>query len=326
MTDDEPTKRWNDYAAAWTQDRVLEQADLERLRGRPEYRDFFGLRYGDVSADGAAVVGRDGFIFVNDGSNRWRDQLAGSFIAGDEVIAQTASALRDIAAAAEGRGIAFHILFVPEKDVVHPELSPNADCGVTEVRTIHRILDHLKIPAVYPLAAMTDAARHLRLFHARNSHSNFFGGLITANALLEVMGRQPLDLTAVASEQMERHDDLSAKWVAGLVTRRRAVARIYHEDILADPPGHAGKHIVLTHLGAQTDTSLMIFGDSYAWNYPAGLSRFMTAVFRTVHFIWDKQIDWALVDRVRPQALVMQSAERFLVRPIISNGDRHVEA
>jgi hypothetical protein len=61
----------------------------------------------------------------------------------------------------------------------------------------------------------------------------------------------------------------------------------------------------------------MIFGDSYSWNPDAGLSRFMTRRFETVHFLWGRDIDWSLVDAIAPSAIVVQAAERFLIQGLV---------
>jgi hypothetical protein len=167
---------------------------------------------------------------------------------------------------------------------------------------------------VYPEQDMAYAVKTFALFNTRNSHWNVFGAFIAVGKLFEAMGLPPLEIADIPLDIVSKVDDLSMKWTQGFTTRRRVLQRPYHEDILVDVPNHVGKHIRLTHVNARSDQTVMIFGDSFAWNYANGVSRFLSLHYREVHFIWKKVIDWGLVDSVKPNVLLLESAERFLLK------------
>jgi SAM-dependent methyltransferase len=273
------------------------------------------LDYGDVSDDEAAIVGKEGFAFINGGSNAWSMQIQGKTIIADDVLEQSVADIGAFRQLCAERSIAHCVIIVPEKDIVYPELSPNCKNIELGRRSIHRLRECL--PSVrYPLDQLIAAKPDALMYHRRDSHYNAFGGLIVANDVLNSIGVSPIDYSEVPFAHREFQDDLAVKWEA-FPTMRRIVPFDYIEEVLQEGDPLTGLHIQLRSTHVQNGETVMIFGDSYSWNPDAGLSRFMTRRFETTHFIWARDIDWALVDTVAPSAIIMQSAERFLTGGIV---------
>jgi alginate O-acetyltransferase complex protein AlgJ len=57
---------------------------------------------------------------------------------------------------------------------------------------------------------------------------------------------------------------------------------------------------------------VVIFGDSFSEYRPYLLTGMLAETFREVHFIWSTSIDFNFVERVRPDILITEIAERFV--------------
>jgi hypothetical protein len=231
---------------------------------------------------------------------------------------QSVEFLLSTAASARQRGIAFHVLIAPEKDVVLPELSPNATGKGADSRPALKLAANLNGLLTYPLERFL-RQEHARLtFHVRNSHVSLLGGLLLADAACCALKRPPISEIELPTEIAYWPDDLSMKWVASLNTRRRVLSASFRAENICEVQGHTGTYQRIRNSQARSSDTLLIFGDSYSWNPDAGLARLMSFEFSDVHFVWGKVVDWSLVDAVRPAAVFLQSAERFLVKGILA--------
>ena len=77
---------------------------------------------------------------------------------------------------------------------------------------------------------------------------------------------------------------------------------------------HTGAHVVYRNDRPNDPRTLILFGDSYSHVEPVMLTIMLAETFREVHFIWSTSIDWSYVDRVKPDILLTEMAERFLAR------------
>ena len=78
---------------------------------------------------------------------------------------------------------------------------------------------------------------------------------------------------------------------------------------------HIGAHVVYRNARPGIDPRrLVLFGDSYAHFTPIMLTGLLAESFAEVHFVWSANLDWAYVERVRPDILLFELAERFLAR------------
>lgn len=78
---------------------------------------------------------------------------------------------------------------------------------------------------------------------------------------------------------------------------------------------HRGTNVVFRNEAADADPRrLVLFGDSYSHFSTHGLTAMLAETFREVHFVWSAAIDWGYVERVRPDILVTQIAERFMLQ------------
>lgn len=297
-------------------DELQEIRELLHYSSNEAFQSFFRLQPGSISSDSSAVVGHSGFLFVNDGSNSWKDQIAGSVALDSATCQLTLENLRNIKDRLQERSVDFKFLVIPEKDVVYPELSPNVNGIPSAGRSVLEL--NSKFPdIIYPLAALKIGRECLQTYHARNSHFNFYGGLIVADALMRSLGFDALTEYTIKTQIVRWPDDLSMKWSDDLKTSRRMIARVYSEQEVKASDSHVGRYLLLRNNDAKISGSVLIFGDSYSWNPDAGLCRFFSLTFEEVHFLWQKTIDWDLIESVKPHTVILQSAERFLIKGLV---------
>ncbi len=296
-------------------DGLTEMHQLLQASLDPRFRDFLSLPPGSLSADQSVVVGRAGHLFVNDGSNSWRKQLSGEALIEEGQERATRESLDETDARLREAGISFAFVVYPEKDIIYPELSPNVSGAVHPLRSLHRI-ETDRVRAIYPARAMNALRHRVEMFHRRNSHVNFYGGLVAANQTLNALRLAPLAADEIQTDLVNWPDDLSIKWVDNLVTFRRRVKPVVQRETLHEPKagGHVGTLIRARTPAAMSEARILIFGDSYSWNPDAGLLSFLALRAREVHLLWQKSIDWALVSETKPTHVILQSAERFLIK------------
>jgi len=90
---------------------------------------------------------------------------------------------------------------------------------------------------------------------------------------------------------------------------------IYKEENDLEGVGglHQGSMVVYRNPTSAADPrKLMLFGDSFSEYRPHLLTGILAETFSEVHFIWSARVDWNHVDRVKPDILVSQLAERFM--------------
>lgn len=285
----------------------------------------FATPPGTWSADGVAVTGHDGWIFLAGGSNAILDQYQGTVVPEPGFDQKWAAAMAERREGAERLGAAFLALIVPDKLQVladrFTEPLPRA-ADVPAARLARRADLGLLYP-VAELAAVGDGA-----FLRTDTHLTYAGNAALARLVAGRLGAQiPAEVLPDAAELDRRLHvgDLGGRYVpqvVEVVRRHRGLgqARVVesNRETLAAVGGHVGTREVLHNEEAADPRTLVLFGDSYClgyWRY-AGLSWFLAQAFREVHFLWIPfgwDPDYAAA--VGAEAIVCEGAERFAIRP-----------
>lgn len=282
-----------------------------------KFSGFIGLPSGTLSDDGSVIVGDCGFLFVRDGSNQWSKQLNADVIVDDITAHQARDYQLSLAEKCADRAVDFRVVIYPEKDIIYPEFSPNVNGCVSKQRSVHKIITE-EVRLVYPAPEIVERKHSSLMFHRRNSHVSFYGGLVAANCVIRSMDVPMLQFEDILTELVNWPDDLSMKWVADFKTIRRRVSSVFERKTIYQPiAGHVGTHVQTINDSAAINETVVIFGDSYSWNQDAGLVSFLSLRFRKVYFVWSKKVDWNLIEEIKPQHLILQSAERFLIRGFV---------
>ena len=303
---------------------------LGRERGRhqrePERRD------AAMSRERLPIVhaGRDGWLFLTGGTNRVLDQYGRSLRLW-WTLRRWARLIEARHARAGALGIRYVHAVVPEKLTIYDDRTDGLayDPARSPARQLERRLAALPgyVDLVAPMRAAREAAP---LFRRTDTHWTYEGCLIGARALLRACGAiPPADLATRPRFESEELGDLAEKLPPGRPRETvihwavaREARRVYASPLVEayERAGrgadlHVGAHVVYRNESPASDPRIVVlFGDSYAHYAPILLTSFLAECFRELHFVWSSSLDWGYIERVRPDILIFEMAERFLVR------------
>jgi len=282
--------------------------DLRRALAQPRPL----LACGTVSEDGAAMVGRDGWLFLHGGNNQWNEQAAGHFRltpAGVQVWGQLLQHRRNWLAV---RGMRFSHLFVPEKVCVYPELHPAA-APPSAARPVLQLMDGAAPDLHYPVHALRSGKGLAPTYHRGNSHWTAYGAYLACLPLWAQLGIVPDD-SAVPIFQRPIQQDLTVKFSGQpdenwheLDVTQLLVSTNEHEV-----SGHIGRFKHLHNAHAKNDCRVLFFGDSYAFD--AHLAAWFALQCRDVFCAWQVGVQQPLIEQLAPDIVISEMAERFVTR------------
>lgn len=274
-------------------------------------------------------VGEDGWLFLTGGSNSphlmYRRTIGHSWL-----LRRWARLLATRAKRARRLGIHYLHLTVPEKLSVYADKAPalgiDPSLGLGQ-RLARIVADSALCPDVVPpLVAMRG---DVEPFMRTDSHWSSGGCKMTHDLVCREVGatlRWSLDERPAIVAQ-EFVGDLGTKLSPqpSEVLRRPNVQRDAvrvganllverYERTAHALKLHRGTRVVLRNEAPDADPRrLVLFGDSYSHFSTHALTAMLAETFREVHFIWSTAIDWGYVEKVRPDILTTQIAERFMV-------------
>ena len=221
-------------------------------------------------------------------------------------------------------------LVVPEKLSIYPEMAPALAISAerSPVLALGRMLR--------ASSAWLDASRALRagkaegdMFLRTDTHWTLEGCFKVYLELCSAAGvSHPIELRSRGSAEQEIVGDLGQKFdpPRGELARRYRIAlhakRTYVNALLAayEANGrpfalHRGAHVIYCNESPDADPRrVVVFGDSYAHFEPFMLTGMLAETFRELHFVWSASVDWAYVERSRPDLVLGEIAERFMSR------------
>lgn len=280
--------------------------DLRRAIAQPP------LRCGQISEDGAAIAGRDGWLFLHAGNNQWNEQAAGHFRltpAGLALWTQLLQRRRDWLAA---RGKRYAHLFVPEKACVYPELHADA-APPSPLRPVVELMAQAGPDIHYPLQALRAGKGLAPTFHRGNSHWTAYGAYLACLPLWAQLGITPGDETPPLS-QRPLQQDLSVKF-PGQPDENWHELELGHLLAFSNEAqvnGHVGRFKHLHNPAANNRCRVLIFGDSYA--YDAHLAAWFALQCTDVYCAWQVGLQQPLIEQLAPDIVISEMAERFVTR------------
>jgi hypothetical protein len=295
-------------------------------------------------------VGKQGHLFLTVGSNNVLRQYTKDGFNLDAqcqwrlLIAARARALRR-------RGVTYRHMFVPEKLTIYDNLyiGPPVDVRYSPAAILYRHDPYYRehplrlinvvrclqrraqwrrtvVDLVGPMRRVRDATE---LYRRTDSHWTFAGCELACFELCRSLGVDPHRDFA----QREAHHfpdgsgDLGAACVPPrlesmtFISVQKDSERFYanplvdlHERMGTAHLLHLGAHVAYRNARPRDGRRLLLFGDSYAHFAPFMLTIMLAETFREVHFVWSTSLDWSLIDRIAPDIVVTEMAERFAVR------------
>jgi alginate O-acetyltransferase complex protein AlgJ len=277
--------------------------------------------------------GRDGWLFLVGGSNQVLNYYRTPDAFPEAAVEKWLALLRDRRERCRSLGATYMHLIAPEKLTVYhdkfdgelPYFSqtpamrlPAAalDAGLADV-----------VVNVLPYFAQQKA--HYKLYWQTDTHWTFQGCLCAYQMLCSYL-RLATDPMIIRSREISRGRlvlDLGAKLSPPVsedfetVSFINAARRVAVNSLVAykertrrenDMGLHVGSNVVFCNYGAEAiDKTVVLFGDSFAEYRPHLLTGMLAETFRETHFVWSTSVDWSYVERVKPDFLITEAAERF---------------
>ena len=166
------------------------------------------------------------------------------------------------------------------------------------------------------------------LYCRTDTHWSFEGCYLAYAEICRALGTEPrVDLRDRPSYEADHDGDLGSAFDPPRRARSRTVlmqqdaVRTYGSPIVEarERAGllhtlHVGAHVVYGNAKATDPRRLALFGDSFSHVMPYMLTIMLAETFREVHFVWSTSLDWSYVERVRPDIVLTEVAERFMVQ------------
>lgn len=276
-------------------------------------------------------VGSDGWLFLIRGSN----DVAGQFrlsLASYRRLRRWKRLVLSRIGRCDRLGCRFVQVFVPEKLSIYDHklagLPFRADRSPA-LRLRRSLSRHPRALAAFPdLVGLFRRHRDAADLYLRtDSHWSFVGSNLAYRAICAACAAAPRDdLAERPFRLVEQSGDLGRKLDPPHTERvrvhavRRDAARVFASPIIrlreaagAADTVHVGTHVIYRNEAAGADPRRMVlFGDSFAHFQPIMLTIMLAETFREVHFVWSSSIDWGFVERIGPEIVVSEIAERFM--------------
>lgn len=293
-------------------------------------------------------VGQDGWLFLKTGTNDVLGQYERP-----ETTTELIWQWRSLVATRERRlramGILYRHVVAPEKLMIYdhrldglairPAASPAYrllhgepavghrwnPVGLFAAWRRRRRLRQTCIDLVAPMRAQRDAAD---LYCRTDTHWSPDGCYLAYAEICRALGTEPrAELKDRPSFESDHDGDLGSAFDPPRRARSRTVlmqqdaVRTYGSPIVAarERAGllhtlHTGAHVVYGNALALDPRRLVLFGDSFSHVMPYMLTIMLAETFREVHFVWSTSLDWAYITGVRPDIVLTEVAERFMVQ------------
>jgi alginate O-acetyltransferase complex protein AlgJ len=281
-----------------------------------------GLR----SPDGAAIIGREGYLYVVGGSNDVEGLFSGA-MPDEQVAAQRDAWVRLVEARARriaSLGACFVQLVVPEK------ISAVPACYPTTVATPSRLLaaldaalaQHATLAAHYVSGpSLLCGAEGPALYRRTDSHLSPRGAHALAAAIMRALGLAVPDAPAFDTPIIAS-GDLGAKFfgyplyeeILTAAAPAGAASRRVVDRVAPASGGHVGTRVVVRNEAAPVAATLVAFGNSFLDRHEeqSSASFWLSCWFRELHFVFSPAVDLDYAAAVRPDFVIGQTIERYL--------------
>jgi tetratricopeptide (TPR) repeat protein len=283
------------------------------------------LEPGLVSDDGSSIIGEDGWIYIYSGSNNFFEYFTGKRELNYDQLSQWIKTLELRINWHQAKSIKYLHLFVPNKLAIYPEFFPN-NISIKCQRPIIQLQQSCGNLFIYPAENLVNNKNIFRLYEKQNSHWSFWGCFLVYEILCHKFGIIPnLQLLEYPIQVVTEKADLGIKFNLQEIRLHHEVdfksSIVYDNELI----NYCNRGSIRILRNTHADSGKMIiFGDSFSNpGYPKynnhkkrhihRLASLFAETIREVHFIWSPWIDYEYIEREKPDFVVTEMAERFLV-------------
>jgi hypothetical protein len=272
----------------------------------------------ELTAAAKVIEGPDGWLFLDNDTNRSVDQHSGRLQLDAAGLRQWRAYLAEARALAEGLGARHSILVAPSKEEVLRDYYPHPRAAITvldQVRALAKPSDHF-VDAAAVLAAQP---RPADLLKRTDTHWTDRGAMLATLAVIRAMGYNDVHADAAFADDRYRIEPFAGDLGIKLLPPRSEPTEFLDGPspevgaVFDNGLPNMGRVLVFeTGRAATFDANLMVFGASSGFQ----MLKYLKRLFRRVVFVHSAgNIDVSLARQEWPDALLMQSNGRFLVQP-----------
>jgi len=286
-----------------------------------------------VPVDDTVHVGNDDWLFLVKGANNVIDlyQRDSSFTL--DMLTQWKALLTSRNERVSGLGAQYVHLPAPEKLTV---LSDHYNGHIeningSPIKSLFSSYTQTPDYAVNVVPYFSDRINKIQLYWKTDTHWSFWGAYCAYQLLCNKLGHVPNpDLVNYDYVEVKIALDLGSKVEPKVKETvryyhlNRLSERVYANDLVEFKENnqlvnegslHVGSHVVFRNeSGSAVDKTVVLFGDSFSEYRPQLLSGMLAETFREVHFVWSAALDFDYIEKVNPDIVVSELAERFMTR------------
>ena len=283
------------------------------------------FRTGIVSSDQSAMIGRDGHLFLIEGSNNVLDIFARPY-GNDASAALTErwiALIKSRKSAVEAVGARFIQIVIPDKIAITRELLdgslsyPTATLAALETRAASEIPSGCYLSGLTVLAALPFATA----FRKIDTHLTPRGAFAIFAEICAMLGRRlattvPFDLPYLTSGDLAQRFFGHPLYEVSYAAHEPAFASGRSVITERHPPQgrHIGMRQVFRNELAPIKLKAIVFGNSFFAGHvlQGSINYWMSIWFQDYHFVASPEMDTAYIERERPDVVLCQTIERFL--------------
>ena len=290
-----------------------------RQKSEPETVDIESEKLRTINEELKVVVGKDGWLFLDNDSDQVITQYEGKLLFTQEQLEEWRAELtwrRDFFASLS---IPYCLMVAPNKETVYEDALP-ASIRRGEVQPIDQFLSLARaiLPVSYPREQLMAARNAWNVFDQVDMHWTLQGALIACEHLDKVF--QHAHGVSIADFDITKHGfitypstgDLGNKFTPHIVSSRVSFDPALEEGYLQSENNVTNHGHIRTFFNERGNgRKCLIFGDSFGQN----LARAIKEYFSCTVFCHSSLVDADLVKTERPDIVISEHVERFLIAP-----------
>ncbi|HHT45570.1 MAG TPA: hypothetical protein GXZ89_08785 [Fastidiosipila sp.] len=260
------------------------------------------------STNQKVIWGKDGYLFFKETLD---DALKVPTLS-DQELSRIITSLRLQKEYAEARGATFHFLIAPNKAAIYPEYLPSFINPLTDVSNAKRLLrlnESVDAIDLFSLLTSLKEDNDGTIYHRLDSHWNNIGALGAYRELMTTLGLTPLEIGSSFQARNDFQGDLATMYYPDReVMDEQLYASDFESVYVPLRPIRTLEDITIETMRPDKEGSLLMFRDSFA----NALIPYLSSSIGQVTYLRQTKYDYRMLDRKRPEHVVLQIVERNL--------------
>lgn len=264
-----------------------------------------------------ALIGKENWLFLCDDTNRCVEQNQGVLRLSPEGLKRWLRTLESRFAMLKSKDIQYYFFVAPNKECVYSEKLPQG-YQVSEKRIIHQLLiaaSESGFHLHYPLELLKLYKNEWLLYPKGNTHWNGMGAFIAYQYLINVVKKEyhvsVLSWEDIYFEDIDTKEDLGNKLIPPRIDKftwarvKNPQAQIIYDNGCTN----SGRIQVSLNKRSWLPTAV-IFHDSFM----EMMLPFFMESFGKIYFMHTPRVDYDVVDKIKPDIVISEMVERFLLQ------------